>query len=107
MALELVKDKDSKETFNEEECEVLLRGVVSTRLLEQGLICRADDKGDPVIQLSPPLITTRAQIDDMVDVLDRVVTEVDHRFHSRARHLRAMPAASSPAQTAVLAANDL
>ena len=107
MALELVKDKDSKETFNEEECEVLLRGVVSTRLLEQGLICRADDKGDPVIQLSPPLITTRAQIDDMVDVLDRVVTEVDHRFHSRSRHLRAVPAASSPAQTAVLAANDL
>ncbi|HWE60352.1 MAG TPA: aspartate aminotransferase family protein [Chloroflexota bacterium] len=82
MALELVKDKDSRESFNEEECEVLLRGFLSRRLLEEGLICRADDRGDPVIQLSPPLIAGTAELDTMVAILDRVLGEVDRRFRT-------------------------
>jgi len=77
MALELVKDKDSKETFSDAESEVLLRGFLTARLLEEGLICRADDRGDPVIQLSPPLIAGKAELDAMVDILDRVLGEVD------------------------------
>ena len=56
MAIELVKDKDTKETFIDEESETLLRGFLSGELFRRGLICRADDRGDPVIQLSPPLI---------------------------------------------------
>ena len=60
-ALELVKDKETKESFSDEESEELLRGFMSGELFEHGLICRADDRGDPVIQLSPPLIAdTRA-----------------------------------------------
>src|SRR5207248_2559521 len=55
-ALELVKDKETRETFTDEECETLLRGFLSPRLFEKGLICRADDRGDPVIQISPPLV---------------------------------------------------
>ena len=55
-ALELVKDKETRETFSEEECETLLRGFLSPRLFERGLICRADDRGDPVVQISPPLV---------------------------------------------------
>ena len=55
-AIELVKDQDTKETFDDEESEQLLRGFLSGELYERGLICRADDRGDPVIQLSPPLI---------------------------------------------------
>ena len=55
-AIELVKDQDTKETFDDEESESLLRGFLSGALYEHGLICRADDRGDPVIQLSPPLI---------------------------------------------------
>ena len=55
-ALELVKDKDTKESFSDEEAEQLLRGFMSGELYKHGLICRADDRGDPVIQLSPPLI---------------------------------------------------
>ena len=55
-AIELVKDKDTKETFDDEESETLLRGFLSGELYRRGLICRADDRGDPVIQLSPPLI---------------------------------------------------
>jgi adenosylmethionine-8-amino-7-oxononanoate aminotransferase len=75
MSLELVKDKDTKETFSDEEAEHLLRGFLSGRLYESGLICRADDRGDPVIQLSPPLVATRDDLDHIHDVLDTVLDE--------------------------------
>jgi hypothetical protein len=75
MSLELVKDKETKETFSDAECERLLRGFLSPRLYESGLICRADDRGDPVIQLSPPLIATRDDLDYIHDVLDTVLDE--------------------------------
>ena len=51
--IELVKDKATKETFNDEESEKLLRGFLSKALYDAGLYCRADDRGDPVIQLAP------------------------------------------------------
>lgn len=53
--IELVKDTATKETFTDAEAERLLRGVLTPRLIANGLLCRADDRGDPVIQLSPPL----------------------------------------------------
>jgi hypothetical protein len=74
-SLELVKDKDTKETFDDEESDHLLRGFLSGRLWDAGLICRADDRGDPVIQLSPPLIATREELDFIHDVLDTVLDE--------------------------------
>src|SRR5690242_20272463 len=74
-ALELVKDKETRETFTDEECEHLLRGFLSHRLFEKGLICRADDRGDPVIQISPPLVATQAQFDEMTGILGDVLTE--------------------------------
>ena len=55
-AIELVKDQETKESFSDEESEELLRGFMSGELYRRGLICRADDRGDPVIQLSPPLV---------------------------------------------------
>src|SRR6476469_7786652 len=75
MSLELVRDKDTKETFSDEECDRLLRGFLSPRLYDAGLICRADDRGAPVIQLSPPLIATREELDFVHDVLDTVLDE--------------------------------
>ena len=75
MSLELVRDKETKETFTDDECERLLRGFLSPRLYDAGLICRADDRGDPVIQLSPPLIATREDLDFIHDVLDTVLDE--------------------------------
>jgi adenosylmethionine-8-amino-7-oxononanoate aminotransferase len=71
-ALELVKDKETKETFTDEEGEELLRGFMSGELFKLGLICRADDRGDPVIQLSPPLIADSEEF----DVIDRVLRQV-------------------------------
>ncbi len=74
-ALELVKDKETRQTFDEAECETLLRGFLSPRLFEKGLICRADDRGDPVIQISPPLVATQTQFDEMTGILGDVLAE--------------------------------
>src|SRR3954465_1703474 len=74
-ALELVKDKETKETFSHDECERLLRGFLSPRLYERGLICRADDRGDPVIQLSPPLVAGQAEFDEIARILGEVLHE--------------------------------
>jgi adenosylmethionine-8-amino-7-oxononanoate aminotransferase len=74
-AIELVKDKDTRETFSEEECERLLRGFLSNALFEAGLICRADDRGDPVIQISPPLVAGQAEFDEITSILGDVLTE--------------------------------
>ena len=74
-ALELVKDKETKETFSDEECESLLRGFLSPALYDAGLICRADDRGDPVIQISPPLVAGEAEFDEMVGILGDVLEE--------------------------------
>jgi adenosylmethionine-8-amino-7-oxononanoate aminotransferase len=81
-ALELVKDKDTKESFNEEESETLLRGFLSGALYEQGLICRADDRGDPVIQLSPPLVADTEEFEYIDRVLRSVLTEAWERIVS-------------------------
>ncbi len=81
-ALELVKDKETRESFDDAECETLLRGFLSPRLFEQGLICRADDRGDPVIQISPPLIAGQEQFDEMTGILGDVLTEASERVHS-------------------------
>lgn len=74
-ALELVKDKETRETFSEDECEWLLRNFLSPRLFEKGLICRADDRGDPVIQISPPLVAGPQQFEEIVGILGDVLTE--------------------------------
>jgi adenosylmethionine-8-amino-7-oxononanoate aminotransferase len=87
MSLELVRDKDTKETFTDEESEHLLRGFLSHRLYDAGLICRADDRGDPVIQLSPPLVATRDDLDYVHDVLDTVLDEAwDEMTRGRSKH---------------------
>jgi adenosylmethionine-8-amino-7-oxononanoate aminotransferase len=79
-ALELVKNKETRETFSDEECETLLRGFLSPQLFEKGLICRADDRGDPVIQISPPLIATQKEFDIITATLGEVLTEAWQRM---------------------------
>jgi adenosylmethionine-8-amino-7-oxononanoate aminotransferase len=79
-ALELVKDKETRETFSDQECERLLRGFLTPRMFEAGLICRADDRGDPVIQISPPLIAEQAEFDQIVGILGEVLTEAWERL---------------------------
>ena len=79
-AIELVKDRDTKETFNHEESELLLRGFLSGELFSRGLICRTDDRGDPVVQLSPPLIAGEEQFEEIESILRPVLSEAGERM---------------------------
>jgi adenosylmethionine-8-amino-7-oxononanoate aminotransferase len=74
-ALELVKDRDTAARFDADQRNRLLRGFLSPRLLELGLICRADDRAEPIVQLSPPLIAGPEQFDEMVAALRTALTE--------------------------------
>ena len=76
-SLELVKNKETRETFSPAECEILLRGRLSPRLLELGLICRSDDRGDPVVMLIPPLVAGAQEFDEIVGILGEALTEMD------------------------------
>ena len=73
--IELVKDKATRETFDDDESERLLRGFLSHALFDAGLVCRADDRGDPVIQLAPPLICGQEHFDEIEQILRAVLTE--------------------------------
>jgi adenosylmethionine-8-amino-7-oxononanoate aminotransferase len=81
-AIELVKDRETKESFNAEESEDLLRGFLSGALYRRGLICRADDRGDPVVQFAPPLVADTEQFDEIEDILRATLTEAWDRVSS-------------------------
>ena len=78
--IELVKDKATRETFDDDESERLLRGYLSKALFEAGLYCRADDRGDPVVQLAPPLIIGQSEFDEITSILRSVLTEAGNRL---------------------------
>ena len=79
-AVELVKDRENRTTFDDAECESLLRGFLSPALFDAGLICRQDDRGDPVVQISPPLIAGEAEMDEIVGTLGAVLAEASKRL---------------------------
>src|SRR6266700_2799029 len=78
--IEMVKDKATKETFDDDESERLLRGFLSKALFDAGLYCRADDRGDTVIQVAPPLIVGQPEFDEMEQILRSVLTEAWKRL---------------------------
>ena len=78
--IELVKDKTTKESFDDDESERLLRGYLSTALFDAGLYCRADDRGDPVIQLAPPLTVGEKEFDEIEGILRGVLSEAWRRL---------------------------
>jgi len=78
--IELVRDKATRETFNDDESERLLRGFLSKALFDAGLYCRADDRGDPVVQLAPPLIVGQKEFDEIESTLRSVLTEAWSRL---------------------------
>jgi adenosylmethionine-8-amino-7-oxononanoate aminotransferase len=78
--IEMVKDKATRETFDDDESERLLRGFLSKALFDAGLYCRADDRGDQVIQLSPPLVCDQSHFDEMEQILRSVLTEAWSRL---------------------------
>ncbi|MDV6244877.1 aspartate aminotransferase family protein [Rhodococcus opacus] len=74
-AIELVKDKTTKETFDQAESERLVAGFLAKALFEAGLYCRVDTRGDTVIQLSPPLICEQEHFEEMEQILRSVLME--------------------------------
>ncbi|MEN2737630.1 aspartate aminotransferase family protein [Microbacterium sp. X-17] len=78
--IELVKDKSTKETFNDDESERLLRGFLSKALYDAGLYCRADDRGDPVVQLAPPLTIGPDEFVEIRQILESVLTEASNHL---------------------------
>jgi adenosylmethionine-8-amino-7-oxononanoate aminotransferase len=79
-ALELVKDSESRESFSEAECDELLRGFLSPELFRRGLICRADDRGDPVVQISPPLVAGPDEFEEIVRSLGGALEQASERM---------------------------
>jgi adenosylmethionine-8-amino-7-oxononanoate aminotransferase len=73
--IELVKDKATRETLSDDECERVLYGFLSKALFDNGLYCRADDRGDPVVQLAPPLISDQSTFDEIEQILRSVLAE--------------------------------
>jgi adenosylmethionine-8-amino-7-oxononanoate aminotransferase len=82
-AIELVTDRATRGTFSAEQAEWLLRGYLSPRLFDAGLICRADDRGEPVITLSPPLIADEEEFVFIEAVLRRVLADAAREFASQ------------------------
>lgn len=74
-AIELVKDRDTKEQFSDQESEELLRGFLSPRLFDEGLICRVDDRGDPIIQFAPALVAGPEEFERIEQTLRLVLAE--------------------------------
>ncbi len=73
--IEIVKNKATKEALNEDEAKDILFNFLSPKLYENGLICRTDDRGEPVIQLSPPLICGPDELREIAGILRKVLTE--------------------------------
>ncbi|MGB8859502.1 MAG: aspartate aminotransferase family protein [Ilumatobacteraceae bacterium] len=84
LAIELVPDKATRGLFTDEQAEWLLRGYLSPRLYDAGLICRADDRGEPVITLSPPLIAGEEEFAFIEATLRTALTAASREFAARA-----------------------
>ena len=68
---------------SDKEAESLLRGYLSNELYKRGLICRSDDRGDPVVQFAPPLIAGPEQFAEIEAIMRPVLEEASLRVGAR------------------------
>ena len=73
--IELVADQDTKRPFSAARAQELTEEVLGPELRRRGLICRAADRGYPVIQLAPPLIAGAAEFAEIERILRAVLEE--------------------------------
>jgi adenosylmethionine-8-amino-7-oxononanoate aminotransferase len=76
-AVEVRPERPDGTPLEEDEYHEYFKGVVSRKLLEGGLICRFDDKDDPVIQYSPALVSDREVLSRIADITDGALTELE------------------------------
>ncbi|MDG2478570.1 MAG: aspartate aminotransferase family protein, partial [Aquiluna sp.] len=79
-AIELVRDKKTKQTLTRDESERILRGFLNNALYDAGLYCRADDRGDPVVQIAPPLTMGPKDFEEIEQILRKVLTEAGKKL---------------------------
>ena len=73
-AAEMVPD-GADGRFDADQRAELIRRFMPARLLEAGLLARADDRGDVVVQVAPPLISDRQVLDEVVTGLEAVLVD--------------------------------
>ncbi len=82
-AVELKPERPDGTPLDGEEYRKYFKGVLSRKLLEGGLICRFDDKDEPVIQYSPALVADKELISKIADITDDAVSELERELGYR------------------------
>jgi adenosylmethionine-8-amino-7-oxononanoate aminotransferase len=82
-AIELVRDQETKVPFEGPAAEWLLKDVLSAELWGRGLICRLDDRTDPIVQIAPPLIADRETIEEIAQILREALSVAAERMSER------------------------
>ena len=66
-----IRGRDYQERF---------KGLLAKKLLEGGLICRFEDKEDPVIPFSPALVADKQVPAKIAEVTDSALAELERRI---------------------------
>src|ERR687890_2408323 len=82
-AVEVKPERADGTPLEGHEYEKYFKGVVTKKLLEGGLICRFDDKEDPVIQFSPALVADKEIISKIAGITDDALTELERELGYR------------------------
>jgi adenosylmethionine-8-amino-7-oxononanoate aminotransferase len=82
-AIELVRDQETRETFEGPAAEWLLKDVLSAELWGRGLICRLDDRTEPIVQIAPPLVADTGTIEEIAQILREGLTVAAERMSER------------------------
>ncbi len=82
-AVEINPERADGTPLEGDEYQKYFKGVVSRKLMEGGLICRFDDKDDPVIQFSPALVSDREVISKIAEITDGALTELEKELGYR------------------------
>jgi adenosylmethionine-8-amino-7-oxononanoate aminotransferase len=82
-AIELVRDQQTRETFEGPAAEWLLKDVLSAELWGRGLVCRLDDRTEPIVQIAPPLVADRGTLEEIAAILREGLTVAAERMSER------------------------
>jgi adenosylmethionine-8-amino-7-oxononanoate aminotransferase len=82
-AVEVTPERADGTPLEGEEYQKYFKGVLTRRLVENGLICRFDDKEDPVIQYSPALVADRETLSKIAEITSDALTELEKELGYR------------------------